>query len=364
MNLETVGGRYRLGRSLGHGGMATVHLARDETLGRDVAIKRISEALSGDEVFRERFMREARTAAGLSHPNIVGVFDVGEEGGIPYIVMECVEGQTLADLLAENGQLDPDRTVDVILQACAGLEHAHAAGLVHRDIKPQNLLVRDDDTLKIVDFGIARPVDGTQLTLAGTILGTAAYLAPEQALGERVTAAADLYSLGAVTYELLSGRPPYEFDSLAEFPVKQREGPPPPIDGISEELQDAVRRCLAPDPADRPASAAALAHELAQASPEPSTEPSTEPLPAAEATAATQVISRPRREVHISRTQLAGAAVLGVAALAAGLAFGLTRGDDDSPPPAQPVPTEAVPRGDTPTESARVLANWLRARAG
>ena len=358
--MQTVGGRYRLERSLGHGGMATVHLARDEMLGREVAIKRLSEALSGDEVFRERFMREARTAAGLSHPNIVGVFDVGEEDGLPYIVMECVDGRTLAELLAENGPLDPDRTVDLILQACAGLEHAHAAGLVHRDIKPQNLLVRDDDTLKIVDFGIARPVDGTQLTLAGTILGTAAYLAPEQALGERVTAAADLYSLGAVTYELLSGRPPYEFESLAELPVKQREGPPPSIAGVSEDLQDVLRRCLAPDPANRPASAAGLAHELAQASPEPPTEA----LRATEVTAATEVIDRPRRDVHISRNQAAGAAVLGVVALAAGLAFGLTRGDDDSPPPAQPVRVEAVPRGDTPTESARVLADWLRARAG
>ena len=360
MSAQTVGGRYRIGRSLGHGGMATVHLARDEELGREVAIKRLSEALSGDEIFRERFMREARTAAGLSHPNIVGVFDVGEEEGIPYIVMECVEGRTLAELLAENGRIDPDRTVDLVLQACAGLEHAHAAGLVHRDIKPQNLLVREDDTLKIVDFGIAKPVDGTQLTLAGTILGTAAYLAPEQALGERVTAAADLYSLGAVTYELLSGRPPYEFESLAELPVKQREGPPPPIDGVPEELQDVVRRCLAPDPGDRPASAAGLAHELAQAS----TEAPTESVPAAEATAATEVIGRPRSEVRISRSHATAAAVLGVAALAGGLAFGLTRGDDDSPPPAQPVRADAVPRGDTPTESARVLADWLRARAG
>jgi eukaryotic-like serine/threonine-protein kinase len=360
VSAQTVGGRYRIERSLGLGGMATVHLARDEELGREVAIKRLSEALSGDEIFRERFMREARTAAGLSHPNIVGVFDVGEEDGIPYIVMECVEGRTLAELLAENGTVDPDRTVDLVLQACAGLEHAHAAGLVHRDIKPQNLLVREDDTLKIVDFGIARPVDGTQLTLAGTILGTAAYLAPEQALGERVTAAADLYSLGAVTYELLSGRPPYEFDSLAELPVKQREGPPPPIDGIAEELQDVVRRCLAPNPANRPASAARLAHELAQAS----SETPTESRPAAEVTAATEVIGRPRSEVRISRGQAAAAAVLGVAALAAGLAFGLTRGDDGSPPPAQPVRADAVPRGDTPTESARVLADWLRARAG
>jgi serine/threonine protein kinase len=360
VSAQTVGGRYRIERSLGHGGMATVHLARDEELGREVAIKRLSEALSGDEIFRERFMREARTAAGLSHPNIVGVFDVGEEDGVPYIVMECVDGRTLAELLVESGPLDPDRAVDLILQACAGLEHAHAAGLVHRDIKPQNLLVRDDDTLKIVDFGIARPVDGTQLTLAGTILGTAAYLAPEQALGERVTAAADLYSLGAVTYELLSGRPPYEFESLAELPVKQREGPPPPIEGVSQELQDVVRRCLAPDPADRPGSAAALAHELAQES----SEPPTESLPAPEVTAATEVVARPRREVRVSRSQAVGAALLGAVALAAGLAFGLTRADDDSPPPTQPVRAEAVPRGDTPAESARVLADWLRARAG
>jgi eukaryotic-like serine/threonine-protein kinase len=359
VSAQTVGGRYRLERSLGHGGMATVHLARDETLGREVAIKRLSKALSGDEIFRERFMREARTAAGLSHPNIVAVFDVGEEDGLPYIVMECVDGRTLAELLAEHGPLDPDRAADLILQACAGLEHAHAAGLVHRDIKPQNLLVREDDTLKIVDFGIARPVDGTQLTLAGTILGTAAYLAPEQALGERVTAAADLYSLGAVTYELLSGRPPYEFESLAELPVKQREGPPPWIKGVSEELQDVVRRCLAPDPADRPRSAAALAHELAQASPEPPTDQ----IPAVEVTAATEVIG-PRRELRVSRSQAVAAALLGAVALAAGLAFALARGDDDSPPPAQPVRAEAVPRGDTPAESARVLAQWLRARAG
>jgi eukaryotic-like serine/threonine-protein kinase len=358
---ETVGGRYRLERSLGHGGMATVHLARDEQLGRLVAVKRLSEGFTGDEVFRERFMREARMAAGLSHPNIVAVFDVGEDYGAPYIVMECVEGQTLADLMARTGPVEPDRAVDLILQACAGLEHAHAAGLVHRDIKPQNLLVRDDDALKIADFGIARPVDGTQLTLAGTILGTAAYLAPEQALGERVTAAADIYSLGAVTYQLLTGRPPYEFTSLAELSVKQRERTPPPIDGVSAELEATVLRCLRADPAERPPSAAALARELAQASPEPPTEP----LSAAEVTTATQVMARPSRTIHLTRSQLALAAVLGAAALAGGLAFGLARGGDDpEPTPAQPARADVLPRGDTPAESARLLADWLRERAG
>jgi eukaryotic-like serine/threonine-protein kinase len=361
VSVESVGGRYRFERVLGHGGMASVHLARDEELGRMVAVKCLSDTLSGDELFRERFMREARMAAQLSHPNIVGVFDVGEDV-VPYLVMEYVESETLAELMAK-GPIDHDRAVDLVLQVCAGLEHAHAAGLVHRDIKPQNLLVRADDTVKIADFGIARPLDGTQLTLAGTILGTAAYLSPEQALGERVTGAADIYSLGAVTYELLSGRTPYKFDSLADLTVKQREGPPPPMPGVAAELEEVVTRCLAADPGSRPRSAAALAHELAQAS---SPEPPTEALPAQGATAATQVMTLPSRTVRVSRrTQVAAAGALGVAVLAAGLAFGLTRGGDGTaPPPAQPARAGEIPRGDTPAESARILADWLRARAG
>jgi serine/threonine-protein kinase len=342
--------------------MATVELARDDQLGRKVAIKRLSETLTGDEVFRERFLREARMAGQLSHPNIVAVYDVGEEDGLPYIVMEYVEGRTLDDLMAESGPLHPDRAVDLVLQVCAGLEHAHAAGLVHRDIKPQNLLVRPDDTVKVADFGIARPLDATQLTEAGTVLGTASYLAPEQALGEPVTGAADIYSLGAVLYELLAGRPPYSFESLADLTVKQREGPPPPIAGVSVELENVVRRCLAADPENRPGSAALVARELAQASPEPPTEP----LPAPEVTAVTQVAGPAPRRIHVSgRAQVGAAAVLGVAALAGGLAFGLTRGSDEpAPPPEQPIRADVLPRGDTPAETARILADWLRARAG
>ncbi|HEU6444700.1 MAG TPA: serine/threonine-protein kinase [Gaiellaceae bacterium] len=354
--------RYVAERMLGHGGMATVELARDDQLGRKVAIKRLSDTLTGDEVFRERFLREARMAGQLSHPNIVAVYDVGEEDGLPFIVMEYVEGRTLADLTAERGSLDPDRAVDLVLQVCAGLEHAHAAGLVHRDIKPQNLLVRPDDTVKIADFGIARPLDATQLTETGTVLGTASYLAPEQALGERVTGAADIYSLGAVLYELLAGRPPYTFESLADLTVKQREGPPQPIAGVSAELDGVVRRCLAADPENRPSSASALARELAQASPEPTTEP----LPAPEVTAAKRVVGPAPRTIHVSpRAQLVAATVLGVAALAGGLAFGLSRGGDEpASPPAEPARADVLPRGDTPAESARLLADWLRARAG
>jgi eukaryotic-like serine/threonine-protein kinase len=340
--------------------MATVELAVDAQLGRRVAIKRPSEALTGDEVFRERFVREARVAAQLSHPNIVAVYDVGEEDGVPYIVMEYVEGETLHELMAREGPLDPERAVDIVLQVCAGLEHAHGTGLVHRDIKPQNLLVRADDTVKIADFGIARPLQATQLTEAGTVLGTAAYLAPEQALGEQVTAAADIYSLGAVSYELLSGRPPYEFNSLPELVTKER-GQPPPIASVSPEIQHVIVRCLAVDPAERPPSAAALAHALAQASPEPPTEP----LPAPTVTAATEVLDRPVRTVHVSRRQVALFAVLGAAALVGGLAFGLTRGGDDAAPPAPaPARADTIPRGTTPSETARNLSEWLRARAG
>jgi eukaryotic-like serine/threonine-protein kinase len=340
--------------------MATVDLARDEQLGRRVAVKRLSVAYADDAVFRERFTREARVAARLSHPNIVGVYDVGEDdAGVPFIVMEYVEGETLADVI-RRGPLPPERAVDYLLQICAGLEHAHGAGLVHRDVKPQNLLVSADGAVKIADFGIARPLDATQLTQVGTVLGTAAYLAPEQAAGEPVTAAADIYSVGAVAYELLSGRTPWQASSLPELALKQREQAPPPIPDLPPQLQETVFRCLAVEPAARPRSAAALARELAQASPEPPTEP----LPAPAVTAATEVVARPSTTITISRRALL--AIAGLAALAllvGGLALA-AGGDDDPAPPAQPGPAQRqqVPRGETPAESARLLAEWLRAR--
>jgi eukaryotic-like serine/threonine-protein kinase len=353
--------RYSVERTLGRGAMATVELALDEQLGRRVAVKRLFASLAGDDVFQTRFLREARMAAGLSHPNLVAVYDVGEIDGLPYIVMEYVEGETLAELMARTGPMQPDRAVDLLLQICAGLEHAHAAGLVHRDIKPQNLLVRRDGVAKIADFGIARALQATQLTQAGTVLGTAAYLAPEQAAGERVTAAADIYSLGAVAYELLSGRPPYTVESLADLAVAQRE-PPAPIAGVSLELSRAILQGLAADPEARPPSAAAFARELAQASPEPPTEP----LPPPQVTAATQIAPVRSRTVHISRRALLVLGSLLAAALVAGglaLAYD-SNGGSESPPPSQPRRADVLPRGETPSESARLLADWLRERAG
>jgi eukaryotic-like serine/threonine-protein kinase len=342
--------RYAVEKTLGKGGMATVELAEDTELRRKVAVKRLSASLVGDEVLQERFFREARLAAALSHPNLVSVYDVGEEDGLPYIVMEYVEGETLAELMRRKGPLEQERAVELLVQVCAGLEHAHEAGLVHRDIKPQNLLVRSDGVVKIADFGIARTLQATQLTQVGTVLGTAAYLAPEQAAGERVTAAADIYSLGVVAYELLSGRTPYEFESLADLAVKQRQ-PPPPLRDVPPRLEHAVLRALAFKPANRPPSAAAFAAELSRTS----------------RPAVTEVMPRPRTIRVSPRALVIAAALVGVPALGLlGLGLAVANEGGDEAPALQTTTQrpDVLPRGDTPAESARLLADWLRERAG
>ena len=202
-------GRYRLDRALGSGGMAIVYLAHDRELDRVVAVKRLADNLAHDRSFRDRFLREAQLAAPLSHPNVVRVYDFGHDpDGRPFIVMEYVEGGSLAEALARDGALSPARVVAVARDCCAGLAYAHAAGLVHRDLKPQNLLLDPDCRVKIADFGIARTLDGTSLTLTGSVLGTAGYLAPEQAGGEQVTAAADIYGLGVTLHQLVTGTMP------------------------------------------------------------------------------------------------------------------------------------------------------------
>ncbi|HZC31348.1 MAG TPA: serine/threonine-protein kinase, partial [Gaiellaceae bacterium] len=272
MSAKLVAGRYEIERPLGHGAFATVDLARDVELDRPVALKRLADNLSRDEDLRARFLREARLAARLSHPNVVRVYDVGEDDDRPFIAMEYVDGQTLGDLVARRGPLPPEEVVEIGVQACRALAAAHDAGLVHRDVKSHNLFLEGDRTLKLGDFGIAVGLEGTRMTVAGTVLGTAAYLAPEQARGEEVTAAADIYALGVVLVELLTGTP----DRDARL-----YGP----------LGDVVARCLAEDPRARPASAAELAAELAAASPSARTMP----LPERPTRIATQIKATPRR---------------------------------------------------------------------
>ena len=369
------GGRYVLEERLGSGGMGSVYLARDRELERPVAVKLLAEGLADDHEFRQRFVREARLAARLSHPNIVTVFDTGAEDGRPYIVMEYVDGETLADALRRR-RFSVEEAVDLALQACAGLEHAHAAGLVHRDVKPGNLLLRDDGTLKVSDFGIARAAESSRLTEVGTVLGTAAYLAPEQARGEPVTPAADVYSLGAVLFELLTGEPPHRAASLEDLARRQAQAPPPLRDRLPDAppaLESALERALATAPDERQASAGELARDLvagATASRRP-TEPltaagvsrrATVPLPRRTRVVAAPGAERPPGRHRTERRlpvvlALAAAAVLLALVAAALLSDG---GGNAARAPAEPARVEPPRTGATPEEEARNLAEWLR----
>jgi serine/threonine-protein kinase len=255
-----LGGRYTLLAILGTGGMATVWRARDEMLGRDVAVKVLNAQHAADAAFLDRFEGEARHAAAVSHPRLVTVFDCGVESGTPYIVMELVAGRTLRQVLDEAGVLPPAQAVAIAAAVCEGLEAAHAAGLVHRDITPANIVLNGGE-VKVLDFGIAR-ADGTRAaTAAGTVVGTVAYLSPEQASGRQAEPRSDLYSLGCVLFEMLTGRPPFTAESAVGLAYRQvHDDPGPPSawrPGLPAGLDQITTRLLAKDPSSRPPTAAA-----------------------------------------------------------------------------------------------------------
>jgi len=247
-------GRYRILRKLGSGGMANVYLAEDEDLGRRVAIKILNERYASDESFTERFRREAKSAAALSHPNIVSVYDRGDAEGRPYIAMEVIEGRSLKELIIAAGPLPIARALDYAKQILHALRFAHRNGIIHRDIKPHNILLGAEDRLKVADFGIAR-AGASQMTEVGSIMGTAQYLSPEQARGAPVAAGSDLYSVGIVLYEMLTGKTPFNGDTPIEIAMKHlNEAPRPPSDlrpEIPPELDQIVLRALAKEPHDR-----------------------------------------------------------------------------------------------------------------
>jgi serine/threonine protein kinase len=266
---EEIAGRYAIERRLGAGGMSTVFLAQDTVLERPVAVKLLAEHLAGDAAFVERFQREALSAARLQHPNIVQVFDYGLDGSSHrhFIVMEFVDGPSCADLLRDRKRLDVEEAVRIVRDACHGLDYAHRAGVVHRDVKPGNLLVAaDSGTTKLADFGIAKAAEQTRITQVGSVLGTAAYLSPEQAHGEEAGPRSDTYSLGVCAYQLLTGRLPHEYGSLTELALKQRDEPIEPISelrpAVPLALDMAIRVSLERAPENRYDSALEFAQAL------------------------------------------------------------------------------------------------------
>jgi eukaryotic-like serine/threonine-protein kinase len=272
MEAGTLSGRYETGEKLGSGGMSNVYKATDRILERTVAVKILAEHLSDDERFVARFKREALAVARLIHPNIVQVYDTGVDEGRHYIVMEYVEGRSGAQILSRQGPVEAEIAAEIGLEACAGLDYAHRRGIIHRDVKPGNLMMSGgpvgggEMTVKLTDFGIARAIEQTRITQVGSVVGTAAYLAPEQVRGEEATPATDVYALGVVLYQFLTGRLPYEGSSLAELAVRQQnETPLPPStynDEVPETFGSAVLRALEGNPNRRYASAEELSRGL------------------------------------------------------------------------------------------------------
>jgi serine/threonine protein kinase len=263
---QIVNRRYRLERKIGEGATAEVFLGFDIVLNRRVAIKTLRREYAANRAFRLRFEREAQTAARFTHPNIIGIFDVGEDHNLPFIVMEYVEGQTLREIIDAEGPFHPDDVAVLVEQVAAGLDYAHQHGLVHRDIKPQNILVDRHGLAKVVDFGIAKGLTDSSLTETGTSLGTVHYISPEQASGLMATPESDIYSLGVIAYEMLTGQLPFDADSAVGIAMRHLNDPPPDPSEINPdvppEASDLVLQALEKNPTRRFPTAGAFARAM------------------------------------------------------------------------------------------------------
>ena len=350
---RVLNGRYEVESRLGEGGMATVFGGSDRLLGRKVAIKVLARQYAKDRTAVERFRREAQAAAGLNHPNVVSVFDTGSDDGVHYIVMERVEGRTLADIIRNEGALPPSRAADIAAGVCRALSSAHEKGMVHRDVKPGNVLLTPEGGVKVADFGIARVASVDTLTATGSVMGTASYLSPEQARGGSIDARSDIYSLGCVLYEMLTGTRASGGEtplSIAYKHVEEEPEPPSSLNpAVPPELEAVVEKAMAKDPDDRYGSAAEMARDLGEAAPTAPLEPtaavaqvertdvlpvspqgptSTEPLPS--------MVTR-----DVGRRWWPFAAVAGALAALA-LALALTLGRENPLPTASPSSTPSV----------------------
>jgi serine/threonine-protein kinase len=317
---SVIAGRYRLERQIGAGGMSEVWSATDLDLERKVAVK-----LLATDADPARFEREAHAAAGLAHPNVCVLYDYGEAGGRRYMVLELLSGGSLEDRLADGRALPDEDTRQIATEIAAGLAHAHERGVVHRDLKPANILFDSEGRAKIADFGIARTGAATGLTQAGTVVGTAAYISPEQARGEPATPASDVYAFGVILFRMLSGRLPFESSDALALAAMHRDLPAPSLTELRPDapplLESVAGAALAKSPSDRPRDGGALLDELRHAG--------------QTATAVTQVVAPPEREPKKGRrsTLLFAFAIAAVAAAGVGLAMAVTLSNDTTPPP-------------------------------
>ena len=263
---QVINERYEIIRSIGEGGMANVYLGYDTILDRNVAVKVLRGDLSNDEKFVRRFQREALSASSLAHPNIVEVYDVGEDDGLYYIVMEYIEGKTLKQLLKKRGSLTLSEAIDIMLQLTDGMAHAHDSYIIHRDLKPQNIMIKDDGQIKITDFGIAMALNSTQLTQTNSVMGSVHYLPPEQASGKGCTIKSDIYSMGIIFYELLTGSLPFKGDNAVEIALKHMRDPLPSLreenEAIPQSIENIILKATAKNPKNRYEDARSMHEDL------------------------------------------------------------------------------------------------------